>query len=125
MTLIYWHIGNAYINADVREKVYFIVGDKFGTTQKRKPVVIIKALYGLKTSGAAWRAHFVDTLHSMGFISSLADPDVWYIADCKPNGFEHYTYILVYVDDILVISHQSEATMLCIAKSFRLKDGYT
>jgi hypothetical protein len=44
MTLIYWHIGNAYINADVREKVYFIVGDKFGTTQKGKPVVIIKAL---------------------------------------------------------------------------------
>jgi hypothetical protein len=117
-------IGNAYINANVREKVYFIAGDEFGASRKGKPVVIIKALYGLKTSGAAWRAHFADTLHSMGFTSSLADLDVWYRADCKPDGFEYYSYILVYVDDILVISHQPEVTMTIIAQSFRLKDGY-
>jgi len=48
-------IGNAYINANVREKVYFIAGDEFGASRKGKPVVIVKALYGLKTSGAAWR----------------------------------------------------------------------
>jgi len=117
-------IGNAYINANAREKVYFIAGDEFGPTRKGKRVLIIKALYGLKTSGAAWRAHFADTLHSMGFTSSLADPDVWFRADCKPDGFEYYSYILVYVDDILVISHQPVATMSIIAKSFRLKDGY-
>jgi hypothetical protein len=67
-------IGNAYINADVHEKVYFIAGDEFGPARKGKRVVIIKALYGLKTSRAAWRAHFADILHSMGFTSSLADP---------------------------------------------------
>jgi len=87
-------------------------------------VVIVKALYGLKTSGAAWRAHFTDTLHSMGFTSSFADPDVWYRADSEPDGFEYYTYILVYIDDILVISYQPETIMSVIAKNFRLKDGY-
>jgi hypothetical protein len=117
-------IGNAYINADVREKVYFIAGDEFGAMRKGKPVIIVKALYGLKTSGAAWRAHFADTLHSLGFTSSLADPDVWYHADSKPDGFEYYSYILVYVDDILVISHDSKTIMSTIAKCFRLKDGY-
>jgi hypothetical protein len=117
-------IGNAYINANVREKVYFIAGDEFGAPRKGKPVMIVKALYGLKTSGAAWRAHFADTLNSMGFTSSLADPDVWYRADCKPNGFEYYSYILVCIDDILVISHQPQAMMTIIAKSFRLKDDY-
>jgi len=60
----------------------------------------------------------------MGFTSSLADPDVWFRADCKPDGFEYYSYILVYVDDILVISHQPVTIMSIIAKSFRLKDGY-
>ncbi len=40
-------IGNAYINADAREQVYFIAGDEFGTNRKGKRVIIIKALYGL------------------------------------------------------------------------------
>jgi hypothetical protein len=86
--------------------------------------VIVKALYGLKTSGAAWRAHFAETLYTMGYTSSLADPDVWFKAECKPNGFEYYSYILVYVDDILVIAHKPERAMQIIAQSFRLKDGF-
>jgi hypothetical protein len=111
-------IGNAYINADVREKVYFIAGDEFGASRKGKPVIIIKALYGLKTSGAAWRAHFAETLHSLGFTSSLADPDVWYRPECKPDGFKYYAYILVYVDDILVVCHNPGDIMKILAKSF-------
>ena len=117
-------IGNAYINADVREKVYFIAGDEFGAARKGKPVMIVKALYGLKTSGAAWRAHFAETLHGLGYTSSLADPDVWFRPACKPDGFEYYAYVLVYVDDILVVSFNPEETMRVIEKSFRLKDGY-
>jgi hypothetical protein len=42
-------IGNAYINADAREQVYFIAGDEFGQSHKGQHVVIVKALYGLKT----------------------------------------------------------------------------
>jgi hypothetical protein len=107
-----------------RYTLLLIAGDEFGAMRKGKPVVIVKALYGLKTSDAAWRAHFADTLHSLGYTSSLADPDVWYRADSKPNGFEYYLYILVYLDDILVISHDAKTIMSTIAKSFRLKDGY-
>jgi len=71
-------IGNAYINADSREKVFFVAGDEFGKMNKGKVVVIVKALYGLKSSGAAWRAHFAQVLHDLGYQSSLADPDVWF-----------------------------------------------
>ncbi len=109
---------------DVREKVYFIACDEFGASRKGRPVLIIKALYGLKTSGAAWRAHFAETLHALGFKSSLADPDVWFRPECKPDGFEYYAYILVYVDDILVISCKPEDIMHIVEKSFRLKEGY-
>jgi hypothetical protein len=87
-------IGNAYINADAREKVCFVAGDEFGASHKGHAVLIVKALYGLKTSGAAWRAHFAKTLHSLGYSSSLANLDVWYRPEMKDDGFEYYAYCI-------------------------------
>jgi hypothetical protein len=46
-------IGNAYLNASTREKVYAIAGKEFGS-RAGEPVIIVRALYGLKSSGAAW-----------------------------------------------------------------------
>jgi hypothetical protein len=61
----------------------------------------------------------------MGFKPSLADPDVWYRAACKENGFEYYEYILVYVDDILAVSHKPNIIMKTIQKQYRLKEEPT
>lgn len=79
-------------------------------------------MYGLKSSGAAGHAQLSETLYSMDFKPTLADPDVWYRAACKPDGFEYYEYILVYVDDILTISHAPSAIMETIKKEYRLKE---
>ena len=46
-------IGNAYLNADCREKVYTIAGPEFGS-HAGKHIVITRALYGLKSSGATY-----------------------------------------------------------------------
>ncbi len=40
----------------------------------------------------------------MGYLPTYSDPDVWYRPAIKNDGFEYYDYILVYVDNILVIS---------------------
>ncbi len=40
----------------------------------------------------------------------------------KPDGFEYYEYLLVYVDNILCISHKPTKTMTAIGKLYRLKD---
>ena len=71
-----------------------------------------------------WRAHFAATLHDMDFTSSLADPDVWMRPSILPNGEEYYEYILVYVDDLLIISHRGiEILELLTSKyQYRLKD---
>ena len=45
-------IGSAYLNADCCEKVYTIAGPEFGSNAG-KHNVITRALYGLKSSGAA------------------------------------------------------------------------
>ena len=51
-----------------------------------------------------WRNHLADiTGNKLGFKSSLADPNLWYEAMITSKGVEYYAYILVYVDDILII----------------------
>jgi hypothetical protein len=117
-------IGNAYLNAAPREKVYTKAGLEFGAEMQGRNVLIVRALYGLKSSGAAWRSHLANTLQHLGFTSSLADPDVWYRSAVKPDGFTYYEYVLVYVDDLLALSHQSDKIMKELENFYRLKDSY-
>jgi hypothetical protein len=116
------NIGNAYLNADCREKVHTTLGIEFGQNMVGKTVVICKALYGLKSSAAAWRAHLATTLHDLQYCSSLADPDVWLRPNVKTNGELFYEYVIVYVDDILVIAEHLKKTMDCLAKLYRCLD---
>jgi len=76
----------------------------------------------LKTSGAAWHAQLTETLQAMNFTPSLADPNVWMRAACKENGFSYYEYLLVYVDDILILSHSPTPILTCKQKFYRLKE---
>jgi hypothetical protein len=47
-------IGNAYLNAPCREKIWFAAGLEFGSRQGQV-IKIVRALYGLKLSGASRR----------------------------------------------------------------------
>jgi hypothetical protein len=114
-------IGNAYLQATTKEKIYAIAGPEFGELQGRT-MIIVRALYGLKSSGAAWHEHFANTLYDMNFKPSYADPDVWIRAAVKPNGFKYYEYIFVYVDDLLILSHQPTAIVSVLKSIYRLKD---
>jgi len=64
--------GNSYLNAPTKELVHTTAGPEFGPDRIGQTVIIVRALYGLKSSAT------------------------------KPNGFEYYEYLVVYVDDILV-----------------------
>ena len=117
-------IGNAYLNAPCREKIWTVAGTEFGS-DKGCVLIIVRALYGLKTSGASWRAMFSQTLKDMGFESTKADPDVYIRPATKPCGFEYYEMLLVYVDDILCISHDTSLTEKALKATYRLKDDST
>ena len=69
-------VGNAYIEAKTREKVYIIGGVGFGELEGHT-LIIFKALYGLKSSGARWHDRLVDALRDLGFAQTKADSDVW------------------------------------------------
>ena len=115
-------IQNAYLNAPTEEKVWFRAGPEWGPNAG-KPVLIVRALYGLKSSGQAWRTHFAQTLEKLGFKSSFADPDVWYKPSVKATGEEYYTYLLVYVDDLLCIDEHPKRYMDMIEQDFKIKEG--
>jgi hypothetical protein len=80
---------------------------------------VCKALYRLKSSGAAFRAFLAEHIYNLGFKPSRADPDCWMHPATKPNGFEYYKY--VYVDDILVASYDPKPIMEGIKLRFELK----
>jgi Reverse transcriptase (RNA-dependent DNA polymerase) len=85
-------IRNAYLNALTTEKLYCYAGMEFGKNEEGKLMIIRRALYGLRSSGAAYRAHFARTLMELGFTACKADHDVWMHPAKKTNGGEYFTY---------------------------------
>ena len=115
-------IQNAYLTASCREKIVTQVGTEFGS-DAGKMMLVTRALYGLKSSGASFRAFLGETLFDLGYWPSKADPDVWMRKAVKASGFEYYEYVLCYVDDVLSISADPMKTMKGIQATFKLKDN--
>jgi Reverse transcriptase (RNA-dependent DNA polymerase) len=96
-------VSSAYLEAYTQEKVCFIAGPNFGPLEGHL-LVIVRALYGLRTSGARWNDRYADVMRIIGFYSFKADPDVW-MTDCGT----HYAYVLVYTDDLMFIGKKPQA----------------
>lgn len=108
--LLLWStdIGNAYLESSTTEKVCFIAGPEFGD-QKGHTMVVVKALYGLKSSGRCWHDRLFEILSDMGFFPSKAEPDIWMRA-----AGDHYEYIASYVDDLLIASKKPQAIIMAL-----------
>ena len=114
-------VTNAYITAPITEKVWAILVPEFGADQGKK-ALIVRALYGIKSAGAALRTHLYICTKVLGYTPCLADPDLWYKSEVIPDdGFEYYSCIFCYVDYILVIHHDSLSVLKRIDSCFKLK----
>ena len=69
-------VGNAFVNAYTKEKIYCIAGPEFGDRQG-SIIILKKALYGLRSSAERFHAYFANHLRSMGFVPCRHDDDVW------------------------------------------------
>ena len=117
-------IRNAYLQAPTSEKHYVICGPEFGLENVGKVAIIIRALYGGKTSGADFWRHLRSCMKHLGFQSCKADPDLWMREAQKDDGSFYWEYILLYVDDVLCISHRAEEIVRNeIGKYFVVKNG--
>jgi Reverse transcriptase (RNA-dependent DNA polymerase) len=108
-------VGNAYLEAATKEKIYFIAGAEFGELEGHT-FVIVKALYGLRTSGLRWHERFADCLREMGFFPSKAESDTW-----MRLSSNSYDYLGVYVDDLTIVSNDPQAIIADLANKYRFK----
>jgi hypothetical protein len=116
-------IRNAYLQAPSSQKDYIICGPEFGLENQGKKALITRALYGGKSAGKDFRNHLRSCMRHLDFKSCLADPDVWMRPAQKPDGSEYWEYVLIYTDDVLVISTNGEQILReGIGKYFELKE---
>lgn len=108
-------IGNAYLEAKTKEKVYIVAGPEFGEREGCN-LVIYKALYGLRASGVRWRHLCDQRLQELGFFPSKAEPEVY----MRDKG-DHYEYIAVYVDDLMIASKEPQAIIDALINRFKFK----
>ncbi|CAI7784824.1 unnamed protein product [Closterium sp. NIES-53] len=102
-----WHVqqedvDHAYLNAVLQEEVYVRQPEGFddGTGRVYR---LRKALYGLKQAPRAWNEEIGTTLIAAGFDRSACDEALYIrFVDEEP------VYVLVYVDDLLLVSPRLE-----------------
>ena len=82
-------IGNVCLNAPNKEKIWTVAGHEFGT-DKGSVFIITRAIYGLKSAGAAWRTFFTQTLTQLEFKPTRGDSDVYIKPQSKPDGTRYY-----------------------------------
>lgn len=115
-------IGNAYLNAETRERNWFEAGDEWGD-RSGCIVIVTRALYGLKSSGAEWKKAFSAYIrYTLGYEPCIgADDDVYMKLERDEHGNEYYSYIMCYVDDVLLCHKNPDKYMQQIQKDYRMK----
>ena len=118
-------IRNAYLQAPSSEKYYIICGPEFGLENVGERALIRRALYGGKSAGRDFRNHLRECMDILHFKSCPADPDVWMRPATKSDGTKYWEYVLLYVDDVLIVSeHGEKALREKLGKYFELKEEF-
>ena len=108
-------IGNAYLEALTDENVCIRVGPEFGALANHL-LLIYKALYGHRSSGAHWHERLSDVLRKEDFTPCRAEPDTW----MHKNG-DQYEYVAVYVDDLAFAVKDPQAFVDVLKNNYNFK----
>jgi hypothetical protein len=116
-------IENAYPTAQITEKVWTVLGPEFEDDASNR-ALIVRALYGLKSDGAAFRNHLAECMKHLVWHPCRADRELWMKAEtCPDYGVLYWAYILIYVDDILCVHHDPGYPLEKLDEYFKMKEG--
>jgi hypothetical protein len=111
-------IGNAYLEAFTMEQNYIIAGPEFGQLEGHY-LIIVKALYGLCTSGLHWRERFADCLRNEGFSPCKAEPDIWMRLNGDLYEYVQFQSLIGAMQWAVSIGRLDSATAVMSLSSFR------
>ena len=84
-----------------------------------KVVVIVRYLYDLKSSDLALRNHLSEILvNQLRLQSSLSDPYFWFKAATYKSRNEYYSYIIVYVNDFIIVDKDPQNYMAILENKY-------
>ncbi|WVZ17885.1 hypothetical protein V8G54_010867 [Vigna mungo] len=114
-------INNAFLNGYLKETVFMHQPEGFVDSIKPEHVCkLSKAVYGLKQAPRAWFDSLKNALLSRGFTNTKSDSSLFTL-----RGTYHITFLLIYVDDIIVTGNNTkflESFITQLNVVFSLKD---
>jgi hypothetical protein len=114
-------IQNAFLNGVLEEEVFMCQPPGFeDPTQPHHLCKLVKAIYGLKKAPRAWNARLASVLRQHGSVPSTTDRSLFIL-----QQHDITIYLLVYVDDIIVLSSSLPAIdrlVQGLRKEFAVKD---
>ena len=62
-------------------------------------------------------------LWKIGLKPTMSDPNVRIRSEMRPGEYEYYEMLLVYVDNIMIVSHLVDEVSKQIGKFYNIKEG--
>ncbi|GAX85911.1 hypothetical protein CEUSTIGMA_g13327.t1, partial [Chlamydomonas eustigma] len=107
-------VKTAFLNGVLEEEIYMVQPPGFEEGGKNAVCKLEKALYGLKQAPRAWHTKLRKELELLGFTASKADAGL-FVRYGKQRSDN--VYLLVYVDDCLLITGKDNKSSLLNLKS--------
>ncbi|KAL7551327.1 hypothetical protein ACHAWF_014513 [Thalassiosira exigua] len=105
-------IGNPYLNAPCRENIWFVAGKECGERMKWKVMKVPEPP----------RERCSRTTLSPQRILSPRLTETYITEKCENNKAPYYEFLLVYVDDVLVVSHDPSKINQMIGAHFEIRN---
>ena len=115
-------VKTAFLHGDLEETIYMAQPEGFSRPGHEDKVCLLKrSIYGLKHASRQWHRKFNIHMLNSGFSISKFDECVY----VKKEGGVVVTYLLLYVDDMLVVGISKEAVQKVkddLSAAFDMKD---
>ena len=113
-------INNAFLHGFLDEEVYMYPPEGYDKAKPGQVYKLERSLYGLKQASRQWNVELTKFLLQQGFLQSKSDYSLFTKASAG-----HFTFILVYVDDLLIAGdddHSIAAIKAKLHEAFTIKD---
>ena len=114
-------IETAFLNADLKEKVYMEIPDGLNMEKNKNKVLLLKkALYGTRQAPREWNTKFNSSIINLGFRKLVKDSCVY----IRKSNTGHFIILTIFVDDSTGAYHKEDEKEWLEIKS-KLESEYT